>query len=722
MIYESTNIQVSYATSEIAELCFNHHTSVNKLDRSTLQALVEALDAIEQQESIKGLVLTSNKKDFLVGADIMEFLEYFALPEAELSTWLEQTNALFSRLEDLPFPTVSAVTGFALGGGCETILATDYRLADDSIQVGLPEVKLGIMPGFGGTVRLPRLIGADNAIEWITSGKTYRAKAALAVGFVDAIIDSQQTTLKDAAIQLLNSVLAEGRDWQHQRQRKTQPLSLGKLESTLSFVTAKALVAQKAGRHYPAPLTAVACIEDAANDERSAALAKENASFTALAKTPQATALVGLFLNDQYLKSLVKKAQPAAQPIAKAAVLGAGIMGGGIAYQAAQKGTPTVLKDISAKALDAGISEAAKRLEQRVQRGKMTTMEMASALARITPTLNYTELQDVDIVVEAVVENADVKRKVLSELEMQLQVDQETILASNTSTIEIGQLASALKKPERCCGMHFFNPVHKMPLVEVIKGPQTDEQTLATVMAWAASLGKIPIRVNDCPGFFVNRVLFPYFAGFNLLLVDGADFITVDRVLERQFGWPMGPAYLLDVVGMDTAAHAQQVMAKGFPQRMTPPETNVVDLLYRAGRLGQKSGKGFYQYNEVKGKAEKGIDEQTHELLTPLAIHHKDFDPQTIIARVMVPMVLETVRCLEEGIIASPAEADMALIYGLGFPPFHGGVFRYLDTMGLDTFINQADQLAGLGAMYQVTPEMRDRAQQGKTYYSSSAQ
>ncbi|MBE7216537.1 fatty acid oxidation complex subunit alpha FadB [Shewanella benthica] len=716
MIYQSPTIQVELLEDNIARLCFNAPGSVNKLDRETIDSLNAALDAIKQNSDIQALVLTSGKSAFIVGADITEFLGLFAQDDSVLLPWIAEANVVFNKLEDLPFPTISAINGFALGGGFETVLATDFRIADTTARVGLPESKLGLVPGFGGTVRLPRLIGTDNALEWITSGKDQRPEAALKVGAIDAIVAPEN--LQAAAIQMIKDAVTEKLDWQSRRARKQAPLTLPKLEAMMSFATAKGMVFKIAGKHYPAPMTAICVIEQAANLKRDEALKIEHQAFVKLAKTEVAQALIGIFLNDQLVKGKAKKAGKLAKKVDTAAVLGAGIMGGGIAYQSASKGTPIVMKDIAQPALELGLGEASKLLAAQIKRGRSTPEKMAKVLNNITATLDYTPVKDVDLVVEAVVEHPKVKAMVLAEVEQ--HVADDAIITSNTSTISINLLAKALKKPERFCGMHFFNPVHKMPLVEIIRGEHSSEETIATVVAYASKMGKTPIVVNDCPGFFINRVLFPYFAGFSGLLADGGDFAAIDKVMEKQFGWPMGPAYLLDVVGLDTGHHAQAVMAEGFPDRMAKEGKDAIDIMFEAQRFGQKNSKGFYAYSvDRRGKPKKDVDAVSYELLGAEFGELKQFESDEIIARTMIPMIIETVRCLEEGIIASPAEADMGLVYGLGFPPFRGGVFRYIDTMGVANFVALADKYAHLGGLYQVTDAMRELAANNGSYYQS---
>lgn len=714
MIYQGETLSVSYLDDGIAELNLNAPGAINKFDIKTLESLNEALNALYQQTELKGLLLTSSKEAFIVGADIKEFLGLFAKPAEELSTWLVHANDIFNKLEDLPVPTLSAINGHALGGGCECVLATDFRLADTTARIGLPETKLGIMPGFGGTVRLPRLIGADPAMEIISAGKDKKAQDALKLGLVDAVVAPDN--LKTAAVTMLKDAISGKLDWQNRREQKKRPLALNKLEATMSFTTAKGIISKIAGPHYPAPITSVITIEEAAQLSRDEALAVENKHFIKLAKTDVAQALVGIFLNDQLLRSKAKQAAKEGKATSKGAVLGAGIMGGGIAYQSALKGVPVIMKDIADSSLELGMTEAAKLLNKQLERGRIDGLKMAKVLSAIHPSLHYAGIEESDIIVEAVVENPKVKAAVLAEVEEHVGAD--TVLTSNTSTIPINLLAKSLKRPENFCGMHFFNPVHRMPLVEIIRGENTSNETISRVVAYAAKMGKSPIVVNDCPGFFVNRVLFPYFAGFSLLLRDGANFTQVDKIMEKQFGWPMGPAYLLDVVGIDTAHHAQAVMAEGFPNRMGKDYKDAVDVMFEAQRFGQKNGKGFFCYSvDRKGKPKKNIDPGVAELLAPVAAAKTNFDSEEIIARMMIPMINEVVRCLEEGIIATPAEADMALVYGIGFPLFRGGAFRYLDTLGLANYVAMADQYAHLGAVYQVPEGLREKAAKDESYY-----
>lgn len=716
-MYQGQSLRCTKLPGDLAELCFDRQDApVNKFDRQTLDELAEAAKALGSDDSLQGLVVTSAKDGFIVGADITEFGAVFAQPEDQIVQWVHEANQIFNTIEDLPFPSVTAINGVALGGGMEMCLATDYRVMAEDAQIGLPEVKLGLYPGFGGTVRLPRLIGADNAIEWIAGGTPSKADAAFKMGAVDAVVAADK--LREAALKIIELANAGTFDWQARRAQKKGPLKLNQTESLMVFETARGFIAGKAGKHYPAPIAAVNAIQEAAAQDRDGALEIEAAGFAKLAKTQVADSLIGLFLNDQLLKKKAKQARKLARPVEQAAVLGAGIMGGGIAYQSASKGTPIIMKDIKDEQLDLGMSEANKLLGKLVSREKITVEKAGEILADIRPTLNYGDFGTVDIVVEAVVENPKVKKAVLAEVEA--SVREGTVIASNTSSISIDELAGALEHPENFLGMHFFNPVHRMPLVEVIRGEKTSEEAIATTVAYATAMSKTAIVVNNCPGFLVNRVLFPYFGGFMALIRDGADFAQVDKIMES-FGWPMGPAYLQDVVGMDTAHHVGDVLAEGYPDRMGKTFESALDVMYEAQRFGQKNGVGFYRYSlDRKGKPKKERDEEAYRLLAGVQPDgQREFSPEEIIDRHMLPMIIETARCLEEGIVETPNEADMGLILGIGFPPHHGGALKYADTLGMQTVLDKCARYEHLGKLYEPTDRMKEMAANGETYYGS---
>ena len=714
-MYQGQSIQVTKLDGGIAELVFDNKTdSVNKFDLRTVTELAEAGKALAADSGVTGLIVSSGKEVFIVGADITEFGKNFQQSEEEIAKWAFEANQIFNAIEDLPFPSVTAINGIALGGGLEMALATDYRVMSTKAQIGLPETKLGIIPGFGGTVRLPRLIGADNAIEWIAGGEQQKPEAALKVHAVDGVVAPEK--LKEAALKLLKAAQTGAFDWKARREQKKSKLQLDNLSGMMVFSTAKGFIAGKAGKNYPAPVAVVSAIEKAAGKGRDDALKIEAAAFAKLAKTSVSDALIALFLNDQLLKKKAKAAGKIAKPVKQAAVLGAGIMGGGIAYQSASKGTPIIMKDIADKALDIGMGEANKLLSAQVTRKKMTPDKAGAVLSTIRPTLNYGDFGGVDIVVEAVVENPKVKKSVLADVEK--IVKPGTIIASNTSSISIEELSTALQAPENFLGMHFFNPVHKMPLVEVIYAPKTSKEAIATTVAYATAMGKTAIVVKNCPGFLVNRILFPYFGGWTGLIRDGADFQKMDKVMET-FGWPMGPAYLQDVVGIDTSHHVGDVLAEGYPDRMNKSFRTAMDVMYEQKRYGQKNGIGFYKYTtDPKGKPKKEVVQDSYELIATVQPDgQKDFSDEEIVDRMMIPMIIETVRCLDEGIVETPAEADMGLIMGIGFPPFRGGALKYADSLGMPAILEKCAKYAHLGKLYEPTESMKKMAAEGKAYY-----
>ncbi len=714
MIFSGNAIKVDFLQDSVANLVFDlEGESINKLSKAVVEQLEDAVAAIEDRNDVKALIISSNKDVFIVGADVTEFLGFFKLPEKEFIHWIEATQALFSRIEDLPMPTVTAINGYALGGGCELALSTDYRVMVKTARIGLPEVKLGIFPGWGGTVRLPRLIGADNALEWICGGDQKKAEEAFKCHAVDSVVGVEQ--LIDSAMHIVQQCLDGKLDYQQRKQDKRQPLQLNQLESIMAFESAKAVVAAKAGRHFPAPIAAIETVQHHATMLRDEAMQVEAHGFVKMAKTPVARNLVGLFLNDQRIKKVSRAYIKQAQAVKQAAVLGAGIMGGGIAYQSACKDIPIIMKDIKQEALELGKSEAGNLLLKQVKRGKIKPEEVTDTLAKIDTTLSYGDFVDADLVVEAVIENKNIKSSVLAEVEQ--QVKSECILTSNTSTISITELAKSLQRPEQFCGMHFFNPVYRMPLVEVIRGEKSSETAIATTVAYAEAMGKTPIVVNDCAGFLVNRVLFPYFAGFDALVRNGIEIQRIDAVMEK-FGWPMGPAYLLDVVGIDTAHHASEVMAEAYPDRMSKEFKSATDALYESERYGQKNNVGFYKYElDKRGKQKKLEDENATRIIETVRVNMMDISDDEIIDRMMIPMCMETVRCVEEGIVDHPLDADMGLILGIAFPSFRGGALRYIEEMGLQEFCERAEKYSHISPVYVPTKGLLSMVKKKQTFY-----
>jgi 3-hydroxyacyl-CoA dehydrogenase/enoyl-CoA hydratase/3-hydroxybutyryl-CoA epimerase/enoyl-CoA isomerase len=717
-MYSGNTLSLKTIEDGLVELNFDNKSgSVNKFNQDTLAELGEAVSILGAANAIRGLLLTSSKSVFVVGADITEFADMFSAPREDFITAAQWVNGLFSQIEDLPFPSVAAINGFALGGGFEVCLACDGRVISSAAAVGLPETGLGILPGWGGTVRLPRLSGFATAAQWVASGAQQNAAAARKAGAVDAV--AEPGALRADSIKLLNALADGSIGYQASRIQKTGPLSetVEQLDTLSGQI--RASVEASVGTHYPAPLMAVDLITNAASMTRDSAIAMENNAFYEITRSPQARALVGLFLNDQYIAKQAKgysralTEQPA--PVAQAGIIGAGIMGGGIAYQNAVRGYAAVMKDIAQPALDLGLAEASKLLTKSVKRGKISESMAENILARITPTLDDQAIANCDMIVEAVVELESVKTQVLPAVESLLAPS--AIMASNTSTISINRLAQSVQRPENFCGMHFFNPVHAMKLVEIIRGEHTSDKTIAAVCNYALGLGKKPIVVNDCPGFLVNRVLFAMTFGLEILLKEGADFQQVDQVMEA-WGLPMGPAYLMDVIGIDTIIHCYSSMTEGLPSRFTPGDKWPTQTIYQADRLGQKNARGYYRYAlNDKGKPSKSVDPEAVALLQSIAGPAHQVDADEIVDRLLISMAMEMVRCLEEGIVSSPAEADMALIYGVGFPAFRGGICRWMDEEGLESIVARGDMYTHLSELYRPTEKLRKMAANGGSFF-----
>jgi 3-hydroxyacyl-CoA dehydrogenase/enoyl-CoA hydratase/3-hydroxybutyryl-CoA epimerase/enoyl-CoA isomerase len=717
MVFEGRTLKVLAVETDrsgIVELRFERGTeSVNKLDRLAFEELRHAIEVIRTTQELRGLLVTSAKEAFIVGADIFEFTGVFKGSEADVATFVAGNSAIITALGDLPLPSVAVINGLALGGGLEVALAADYRVMAATAKIGVPEIHLGLFPGYGGTVRLPRLIGLATAAQWITSGAQTNAAAALTAGAVDAV--AQPDELRIAALALLGEAIEGRSDWRGRRARLRAGLPLSR-EAVATELAAARAAAAKVLPHYPAAQDTVALLEESAPLERDAALALEAERFAKIAKTQAAAALVTIFINDQAVRKIAKTRAKAARPVRKAAVIGAGVMGGGIAYQSALQGTPILMKDISAAALDLGMAEARKLLARQVEQGRLAQDKADTILAAITPTLGYEAIAEADVVIEAVVEELAVKKRVFSEVEG--RVGEGAILASNTSSLRIGDLAESLQRPERFGGMHFFNPVARMALVEVVRGPQTSDAALATLVGFASAMGKTPIVVADCPGFIVNRVLTPYFIAFLRLVHDGVHFTEIDKAMEA-FGWPMGPAYLADVIGMDISQHVVEIVSAGYPERMHVGFPSAIEVLLKAGRLGQKNGRGFYTYErDTKGRPRKAVDPATDVLLAPIQPQgRREAGADEIALRMMLPLVLEAARCIEDAIAGTAGEVDMCLVLGLGLPRHLGGALKYADHLGLPHVVERCDRWRELGAIYQPSEKLRAMAAEGGVFY-----
>lgn len=692
----STNaLRLEYRDDHVAVLTFDQPGSrANTLGQAALAEFEVLLAQLKERTDLHGLVLQSGKPGmFIAGADIKE-LGSARMDQPQLvRALMERGLNIVAGFEALPFPTVAAIDGACVGGGCEFALGFDARLAGThpKFEIGLPEVKLGIIPGWGGTQRLPRLIGPSLAAEMICSGETAKAARAFEIGIVFDVVPSER--LLDEAVRLVKDLYRTGK-WKEDRKRRSQPIGLTEDQALYTFAVAKGMILEKTKGQMPAPLAALDAIEKGCNRPLTEALPCETEAMIPLVGSTISRNLIALFFNQQRMQKDTGVADANVQPatVKRVGVLGAGIMGAGIASVHARKGIPVILLDSNPQALEKGIGNIATGFKALLDKGRMKPEEMVAALARVGNTTQLATFADCDVVVEAVVENEEVKTNLYKQLEPLLRPD--AILASNTSTISITRMAKSLQRPERFAGMHFFNPVERMPLVEVIRGEKTDDRTTATLVSLARQIGKSPIVVKDGPGFLVNRILFPYMDEALQLLLEGAEPRAIDQAAVA-FGMPMGPITLYDVVGLDTALYAGRVMQAAFPERSRPSPL-LVDLV-AAGRLGQKSGAGFYRYP----KGPKGEDDPKFvEFLTKHRRETRKIPTEEITERLFLPMLTEATHVLAEGLVRNPADIDMGLILGIGFPPYRGGILRWADSLGAKYVLSLLEKYRDKGACF----------------------
>ena len=677
---------------------------VNTLSTSLMEWFAARLEELEGS-GLGGLVLRSGKPDtFVAGADIEE-LEALDDPE-EVADLLREGHALLRRMSRLGLPVVSAIHGPCLGGGLELALAGDWRVAThhDVTRLGLPEVQLGLIPGLGGTQRLPRLVGVPAALDLILTGKQIRAKKALAIGLVDELC--HEADLVEAAIRLARrGPRRETRSWGRQGvgAKAGDLLARTPLGNRIVYDKAREQVLARTGGHYPAPLTAIDVVRRGLGESLDRALEIESEAFVELVLSETAKSLIGIFFMkndvDRRAGELAKKGRD----VSRVGVLGAGLMGAGIAGELARKGISVVMKDRDFEALGRGTKYVADRVRERVSRRRMTEVEGKEILARLHPTVLYVPFDHLDFVIEAVFEDPEVKHGVLRETEETASDD--LIFASNTSTIPIAEIAVASRRPENVVGMHFFSPVHKMPLLEVIRHPETSEETVATTVGVGKRMGKTTIVVDDGPGFFTSRVLGPYVNEAVWCLEQGARIEEVDRAL-KSWGWPVGALTLLDEVGLDVGYHAGRVMLEHFGERLEVPAA--FQKMMDDGRRGRKSGRGFYRYEEGE---KAGSDETVYELL--------GWEPAEILSseiaeRCWLQMLNEVARTIEDGVIENPADVDIGVVFGLGFPPFRGGILRHADRIGLDRLVERFRHYADRhGRRFEPADWLVEKARQG---------
>lgn len=727
---DNSLLSLDFPANDIAVLNLDDpNKSVNVLSRAVLDDLEQHLDRLTARDDLAGLIFCSNKPDnFIAGADLTEFVADIDQPADKVTAIARRGQKLFGRLSRCPFVTVAAINGLCVGGGSELAIWCDRRIMTRSPKTsfGFPEVKLGLFPGWGGTARTPRIVGLSNAVELVTSGESIDTEAALAMGLVSDVVDYQDSDHEGESSRagLLNAAIAMVRSEQESQQylldRACWAAPIGLSETELGFLgaTASAFIQGKTKGHYPAPLAALEVLLGAAGVDVDSACQIEAEGFAQLFGSPVNRALLNVFfLGDRNKKAYVpeKGGAPGISPqaINSATVLGAGIMGQGIASANVKRRIPVALGDVSAETVARGVQGIISEVSfNKKTRGPDIERALACA-PLVNGTMSDDELAASDIVIEAIYENSDAKRALYARLEPQL--GPQAILCSNTSTIPITDLVRELQHPERFCGLHFFNPVRSMPLVEVIRGAKTSDETVATAVAYAKRIGKSPIVVGDGPGFLVNRVLLPYMNEALLLLQAGASIKDIDRAATR-FGMPMGPITLYDTVGLDISLHAGGVMQQAFPDRVVPAD--ILPAMVAADRLGKKNGRGFFDYvTDRKGRQKALPSDEAQKIIAQSAIHNPQSDIN-LTDRLFLPMLLEATRLIEDGIVADVRDVDLGLIYGIGFPPFKGGLFHWADTIGAGALIEKLKPYAELGKRYEPTELLQRLAESGEKFYA----
>ena len=706
--------QLEMPAPDVAVLSINDpHKGANILSRAALAALGEHLDTLEKQPGLAGLIIRSTKPgNFIAGADLREFVADIDAPAEQVAEISRRGQQLFARLSKVPFVTIVAIDGICVGGGAELAVWCDRRImaANSETSFGFPEVKLGIYPGWGGTARAPRIVGLSNAVELITSGEPIDAKAAFAMGLADEVVQKPGAdALLDAAIRMVRAE-QQSKKYLADRERWSGPINISETELGFLGATASAYIQGQTKGQYPAPLAALELMLGSAGVDVDAACTMEAEGFPALFGSSVNRALLNVFfLRDQNKK--VGAGQGTPREIRAVSVVGAGVMGQGIAAANIKRGIPVALGDMSPEAVGRGVQGV---LTEASFNRETKGPDVAKTLALsplINGTLSDAELARADLVVEAIYENAEAKQSLYERLEPLLAA--HAVLCSNTSTIPISELAAGLTRPEQFCGLHFFNPVRQMPLVEVIRGRATSDDTVATATAYARRIGKSPIVVNDGPGFLVNRVLLPYMNEALLLLEEGATIKQIDRA-AMAFGMPMGPIALYDTVGLDVAVHAGSVMVAAFPDRVVP--STILPTMVEAGRIGKKSGRGFFDYGGRRGDHGKESAE-TEAIVAAHRRGERKFSGEEITDRLMLPMLLEATRVLEDGVAANVRDVDLALIYGIGFPPFRGGLFFWADTLGAAAIVEKLKAYNSLGERFVPTKSLNDVAASNAKFY-----
>jgi 3-hydroxyacyl-CoA dehydrogenase/enoyl-CoA hydratase/3-hydroxybutyryl-CoA epimerase len=689
---------------------FNSTRSMTTLDVETMTELLAVVEDIHlQAKDLKGVIFFSHVANcFLAGADINLIASMST--ESEAADKAEQGQNVYNRIEDLPIPTIACIDGICLGGGLELALACNVILASSSskTQLGLPEVKLGIIPGFGGTYRLPGRIGLPNALDLILTGKTLKADKAKRLGLVNEVYPSE-------------TILAKAPSFFNFKEKSLSIKETLTELATENFVTRKIIfqkvresVLKKTNGFYQAPLKILDVMDSGMMKGRTSYLASEAQAFGELAISEQSKNLQHVY----FMSESAKKYQGVLSTkdlheIKRGAALGAGTMGGGIAWLMADAGMYPLMKDLTTDALNLGLKQSSHNFMGALKRKKITPDEFERKQRSITAQLDYSGFKKVDLVIEAVVESMDVKKKVFSEVEK--YVTAECLLTSNTSSLSVEEMSKALIKPERFLGLHFFNPVHLMPLVEIIVHSKVAPETVEALYKWCLRVKKTPVVVKDGPGFLVNRILMPFLNEAGYLLEEGVSMKDIDQA-ALNFGMPMGPCRLLDEVGIDVGVKVAKVMYEGLGERAHP--SKLASKLLEKNFLGKKNFKGFYLYESEKGK----VTGPNAEIEAMLPTEKKKMSEIDIQMRLFLPMINEAAIILQDEIVTSASAVDLGLIFGIGFPPFRGGLLRYADFEGPDKILGALNNFAATvdGERYKACSYLVQLVESKMTFYQKS--
>lgn len=711
--------QLQVDAGGIATLLFDlKGEKVNKFSLEVLEELGGIIDSLAKRSDIKALLFRSGKRDiFIAGADLNVFGPALKEP-ALLEKLIRNGHRTFRNIEKLPFPTVALIDGVCLGGGLECALAFTYRVVTDNpkTSLGLPEVTLGIIPGWGGTQRLPRLVGLQEGLGMILSGKPVNASKALKIHLADALVPA---AFQDEYIQqFMTKILTPAGKKALLDKRSSVPFSSYLIEKNplgrkILFSKAKSELLKKTKGHYLAPEIALNLIQESHKLDLPDGLEKEILCVLSNVDTgfSQASNLIGLFFTSEALKkSAGRNFSLEAKKIKSAAILGSGTMGAGISWLLANNDFPVRLKDLNWEFLGKGLASIHSQFKESLKYRKITPSQLNLRFRNVSGAVDYTGFKHADLVIEAATEDLALKNKIFHELEKQVSAD--AIIASNTSSLPISEMAKAFEHPERFLGLHFFNPVNRMPLVEVIPGEKTSEAALVTAIDLCRKIGKTPIIVSDCPGFLVNRI---FMAGANEIMwmfQEGVSMQRIEKVL-LDFGMPMSPFLLADEVGNDVGFKVAKTLEEAYGERMHCPE--IVKLMAEKGFYGKKNGKGFYLYNHKQPSP----NPEVQKLLSPLHARNSNVIDRDIKDRTVIAMVNEAARCIEEKVVSSPEYLDMAMIMGTGFPPFRGGVLKYADELSLSYIIAQLKNFeSAYGPRFNPATSLIKMEAEGKTFYA----